>query len=91
MVLREHSAVELGVTGKDFLGDFPSLVLGIGDSNSETIIRFQTGNKIEIPNVGAENGGSFDEVKMGGQRLTGWIKADRSDSVTISHWFILCV
>ena len=41
VVLREHSAVELGVTGKDFSWDFPSLVLGIGDSNSETIIRFQ--------------------------------------------------
>lgn len=38
----------------------------------------------ECVNIGSINGGTSDEVKIGGQRLSGRINVHRSNSVSIS-------
>lgn len=57
-----------GPSGKDLLGYFPSLVVGVSDSYSQSILVLKTGSKREVRNVGSENRGWFDEFKVCSQR-----------------------
>lgn len=57
--------------GEDVVGDFPSAVVGVGDSDSQTSACFQPCSEVKQLNIRAVNRRGLDKLKQSGHRLAG--------------------